>query len=132
VPLLRGADEVVVGDVAGAAQIAELDGDLVDVLLRRDAAGACRLLHLLAVLVEPGEEMDFVPHQPAEPRDDVGQHLLIGVAEVRRAVGVIDRGGDEELPHGWIMQADIALRRRENPTKRPRSADALAINGLRL
>ena len=56
-------------------------------------------LHLLAVLVGAGQEEDLVAHQPPETRDDVGQDLLVGMAQVRRPVGVVDGGGEVERLH---------------------------------
>src|SRR5450432_1195874 len=70
--------------------------DLIDELLGRDARLLRRLLHLLAVLIDAGEEENRVAFQPMITRDDIGEHLLVGMANVRRAVGVVDRGGDVE------------------------------------
>ena len=53
---------------------------------RRDALRARGLLHLLAVLVGAGEEIDVVAVEPHEARDGVGRDRLIGVADMRRAV----------------------------------------------
>ena len=74
----------------------EFRRDLVDELLRRDAGFLGRLLHFLAVLIDAGEKENFFAFQPVIARDDIGQHLFVGVADVRRTVGVIDRGRDVE------------------------------------
>ena len=55
-----------------------------------------RLLDLLAVLVGAGQEEHVVAVQPLEPRHHVGRDRGVGVADMRRAVHVIDRGGDVE------------------------------------
>jgi GNAT superfamily N-acetyltransferase len=54
------------------------------------------LLHFLAVLVGAGEEIDFVAVEPHKARNGVGRDRLIGVADMRRAVRIGDRGGDVE------------------------------------
>ena len=51
----------------------------------RDARFLGRLLDLLPVLIDAGEEEDLLALQPMITRDDIGQHLLVGVADVRRA-----------------------------------------------
>ena len=66
------------------------------------AAGGLR--HLLAVLVHADQEPDVVAAQPAIPRDAVGADLLVGVAEVRVAVGVVDGGGEVEPGHSGLAR----------------------------
>jgi hypothetical protein len=97
------ADEIVIGDVELGEQRAELRANLIDILLRWDAPLLRTLLHFLAVLINPGQEMHPVAHQAAEAGNDVRQHYFIGVAQVRRTVHVVDRGGDVERVHvvGW-------------------------------
>ncbi len=56
-----------------------------------------RLHHLDAVLVGAGEEEDVVAVEPLEAGDGVGRDRLVGVADVGRAVGIGDRGGDVEF-----------------------------------
>ncbi len=91
----RGRPDVV-ADVQFFPEREEFCRDPVDELLRRDAGFLGRLLHLLAVLVDSGEKENLLAFQPVKTRDDIGQHLLVGVADMRRAVGVIDRGGEVE------------------------------------
>ena len=52
------------------------------------------LLDLLAVLVGAGQEEHVVAVEPLEARDGVGRDHLIGVADMRHAVRIGDRGGD--------------------------------------
>ena len=89
-------DVIVVGDVEVAEHALEDGSDLVDERLRLDAALEGGLLDLLAVLVESGEEVDVPAAQAHVTGDHVGQDFLVGVAEVRRAVGVVDGRGDVE------------------------------------
>ena len=96
VPLLGRADEIVVGDEEFRQERAKLRAHLVGELQRRDPALAGALLHLLAVLVGPGEKIHLLPLQAVKPGDDVRQHFLVGVPEVRRTVHIIDRGGEVE------------------------------------
>ena len=75
-----------------------------DVGLRGDAGLFRGLLDFLAVLVHAGEEINALPGEPLEAGDHIRQHLFIGMADVRRAVGVVDGGGDKKrLGHGDRM-----------------------------
>ena len=60
----------------------------------RNALGRGGLGHLQAVLVGAGQEAHVEAVEPLEPGDRVGGDVLVGVPDVRRAVGVGDRGGD--------------------------------------
>ncbi len=61
---------------------------------RRDAFARRGLQHLDAVLVGAGQEIDVVAVEPLKARDRVGRDRLIGVTDVRNAVGIGDRGGE--------------------------------------
>ena len=100
VPLLRGADKIVVGNAQAVVQRPELGRRVVDELLGRDAAFACAHLHLLAVLVGADQEENLVAHQSPETRNDVGQHLFIGMPDVWRPVHVVNGSGQIERLHG--------------------------------
>ena len=52
------------------------------------------LLDLLAVLVGAGEEIDVVAVEPHEARDGIGGDRFIGMADMRRAIRIGDRGRD--------------------------------------
>ena len=103
-PRFGRADVVVVRDVQVSQHALEDRGDLIDEHLRLDAALQGRLLDLLAMLVESGDEVDWAAAHAHVPGDHVGEDFLVGMAEVRRAVGVVDGRGDvertghEELP----------------------------------
>ncbi len=66
-------------------------------LTRRDALARRGLSHLDAVLVGAGQEIDLEPIEPLEARQRIGRQRLIRVADMRRPVGVRNRGGDEEF-----------------------------------
>ena len=104
VPRLGRADEIVVGDAELRQQSAEGRAGFVDVLLGRDAELLGGHLNLLAVLVHAREEIHLVAHHPAEPGNDVSQHLFIGVAEVRGPIYVVDGGGEVERLHAGARQ----------------------------
>ena len=104
VPRFGRTDIVVVRDIEVAQHALEDCGDLIDQDLRFDAALERRLLDLLAMFVEPGQEVDRASAHAHVAGDHVGEDFLVGMAEVRRAVGVVDGRGDvertghEELP----------------------------------
>ena len=66
----------------------------VAIILRIFSFRLRRLLHFLAVLVEAGQKKNLLPEAAPGAGDDVGDDLLVGVAEVRLAVDVINRRGD--------------------------------------
>jgi hypothetical protein len=86
-----------VGEVEAFGQGFPGDGQFVAVGLGFEALGLGGLFDFLSVLVQAGEEEDLVAEAAARAGDDIGEDLFIGVAEVRGAVDVIDRGGDVEL-----------------------------------
>ena len=105
VPLLAGLDEVVVGDLQGVPDLLELAGHVVDVRLGLEAQLPGSLRHLDGVLVVAHQEVDRGSFHPAKPGLDVGADLLERRADVRPAVGVVDRRRDVELgrfSHGVV------------------------------
>jgi hypothetical protein len=68
--------------------------------LRRDAFARCRLLHLLAMLVHAGDEEYVITVQPLEAGDGIGGDAFIGVANVRRAVGIGNGRSDVKFRFG--------------------------------
>lgn len=72
--------------IGGVHQIPDglnLTGNLVNVLLRRDAGCLGLLLNLLTMLVRAGLEVNVVTGHALVACDSVGQHDLVGVADVR-------------------------------------------------
>ena len=93
---LGRADVIVVRDVQVTEHALKDRGDLIDEHLGFDAALEGGLLDFLAVLVQTGEEVHLVAAHAHVARDHIGEDFLIGMAEVRRAVGVVDGRGDVE------------------------------------
>ena len=99
--LLGGADQVVIGNAHRVAHGPEIGRDPVGEGLRIHAGVGGGLLHLLPVLIGAGQEEDVVTVQPLEPRHHVSSDGGIGMADMRRAIHVVDRRGDSEaLGHG--------------------------------
>ena len=61
------------------------------------------LLHLLAVLVGAGEEVDVVAEQAVPASDGVADDGGVRVAEVRLGGDVVDGGGEEVVAHDGIL-----------------------------
>jgi len=80
VPLLRGADPVVIGHPHLAGHVLELRRDPVGVGLRIQPGITRRLLHLLAVLVGTGQVEHVVAVEPLPARQHVGRDRGVGVA----------------------------------------------------
>jgi hypothetical protein len=53
------------------------------------------LLHLLTVLVDAGQEKHVAIEAALVAREEIGQHFFIGMTQVRRAVDVVNRGGEK-------------------------------------
>ena len=97
VSLLRGADEVVVGDVDLLQDGHPLGLDQpVGPLLRRDVVLLCLAQHLETVLVGAGEVPDVLAPLAVPPSDDVAHHRRVRMADVGRVVDVVDRRRDVE------------------------------------
>ena len=93
---LGGADEVVLAAIQRLCHGAEARRHLVHEFAGRHAGPGRRLLNLDAVLVGAGGEQHVVAVDALEARDRVRGDHLVGVADMRRAVGVGDRGGEAE------------------------------------
>ena len=115
---LAGADEIVVGTAERGDHLLEQRGVAVGQRLRLQALARRRLLHLDAVLVGTGQEIDVVAVEPHEAGDRIGRQRLIGMADMGGAVGIGNRGRDVEL---WRLHRRLALLdvARENRKCRP-------------
>ena len=91
---LRRAHDVVGAGVQDLAHMLELRGGAVGEGLRREPLLLGRALHFLAVLVHAGDEQHVEAVEPLPAREGVGGDALIGVADVRRAIGVGNGGRD--------------------------------------
>ena len=94
-----------------------------------------RLLDLLAVFIEAGQEKNLLTQAAPRPRDDVGDDFLVGMAEVRLAVDVINGGGDVKLFVHQGGQCDGQTRRWQScavslgGASRPREPEANENDG---
>ena len=89
----------IVGNPERLPEGEEFLGDPVGELLRGNPLALRALLNLLAMLVDSREEENLAATLSLEACQDVGEDLLVGVADVGRGVRVIDRRGDEERFH---------------------------------
>ena len=90
VTMLRGADEVIVGDVKVAPQVGELGNLGVAPFLRGHAMLGGRLSDLLPMLIHAGEEMNVRALKTLEARNGVGCNRRVGGADMGHAVNVIN------------------------------------------
>jgi hypothetical protein len=61
----------------------------------------------LSVLIDAGQKIRWPVESPVIPGDDVGQNFFVGMPDMRFAVGVINRGGDEVF-HARSVAHDFA------------------------
>src|ERR1700754_2222822 len=94
--LFRGADEAIEGEVGPLVHFFEAGGIAGRKLRRRQALALRGLDHLQPVLVGAGQEEHVLAVEPLEARQRIGCERLIGVADMRLAVGIGDRGRDVE------------------------------------
>ena len=97
-------------DSCGPGVVAEIEffperekerGDLGNELRRLDSTFLSGLLHFLAMLIHTGEEENLAPVEPLVAGDGVGEDFFVGVADMRRAVCVVDGCGDKKsIRHG--------------------------------
>ena len=127
---LGSADEVVVGEVQFGGEGLPDGGQFVAVNARGLAFGQRRLLDLLPVLIQAGQEIGLDPQAAPPPGDDVGDHFFVSVAQVRPAVDVINgRCNVEPLVHSppfCSRQCPLAIQscaRRGGSDCRPESGD---------
>ena len=85
------AHELIISGVHQIPDALDLSRDVIHMLLRGDACGLGLLLNLLAMLVRAGLEINVIAGQALVTRDRVGQHDLIGVADMRLCRGIGDR-----------------------------------------
>jgi hypothetical protein len=77
-------------------------GDLRHEACRIDSFLFGGLLDFLAVLIDTGEEVGLVATQAAVTGQDISEDLFVGVTDVRRAVGVVDGGGEKKHGDRWM------------------------------
>src|SRR5208337_4780959 len=94
VPLFAGLDEIVVRDLERAPDLLELPGHVVHVGFGFEAKLLSTQGHLVGVLIVPHQEVNRGALHAAKPGLDVSPDLLERRADMRPAVGVIDRRRD--------------------------------------
>ncbi len=92
---LRGADEIIVGEVQRPRHLPKMGGVLIAKSLGLHPGGDGGFLDLLAVFVSAGQEVHIEPVQALKARHHVGRDRLVGMAQVRQAVHIGNRRGDE-------------------------------------
>ncbi len=93
-PLLRGADIVIVGAVQHVGHLPKCSRIAVCKLPRRDAFLARALQHLDAVFVRTGQKENILAIQSLKTRHGIGRDKFIRMADVRLSVWISDRGSD--------------------------------------
>jgi hypothetical protein len=97
---LCGADHVVGARVQQRSHFIELGGGAVSQLLRLQVFPRCSLLHLETVLVHAGDEEHVAPGGAHVAGYRIGSDTLVGVADVRLAVGIGNGCCDAEFGAG--------------------------------
>ena len=103
-----GLRPAVVADAEFLPQRGEASGRAPDEFCRRNALLFGGLLDFLAVLVNAGQEINLIPAKPPVACDHVGEDLFVSMPEVRRAVRVIDGGGDVKHGQGGRGRENMA------------------------
>ncbi len=130
VALFRGADEVIVRTVQPFDHGLEARHVARHQIGRRDAFARRGLQHLDAVLVGAGQEVHVVTVEPLEARDRIGRDRLVGMTDVRRTVGIGDRGRQVVATRLFGLRGRRSrLRLRQ---RRARRRFLLGSDGLRL
>ena len=94
--LLRGAHNIVGECIEFLAHGLELRSCAIGKRLRCQTLTRSSLLHFQAMLVHSGDEKNVPPVQSMETRNGIGRDTLIGVSDMRRAIGVGNGSGDVE------------------------------------
>ena len=92
--VVRGADELIIGDIQQFPEILESRNDLVYILLRGNARRLGLALNLLAVLVRTGQKERFIAALTLVAGDGVGRDGAVGVSDVQVRARIIDRCRD--------------------------------------
>jgi hypothetical protein len=61
------------------------------------------------MLIDTREKKNFVALKPMITRDHIGQHLLVGMTDMRRRISVVDCRGNEECLRHTVKLPDESL-----------------------
>ena len=101
--LLRGPDEIVVGDLQIGPEIPEQLADGVGIDFRRPASGFRGLDDFVSVFVGACQKIGHVALQTVEAAHAVGNDGGVAVPQMRTGVHVIDGCGYEKRLHGFSL-----------------------------
>ena len=87
----------VIADAELFPQLNKFGGHPRDKFRRGDALLLRGLLDFLTMLINACEEKNSAAPEPLVTRNRIGEHLFVGMSNVRSAVCVVDRGGDEKV-----------------------------------
>mmetsp|Transcript_13021 Transcript_13021/g.35492 ORF Transcript_13021/g.35492 Transcript_13021/m.35492 type:complete len:485 (+) Transcript_13021:1374-2828(+) len=107
-----GAHVEVVGHLEPLVEGLEAQGVSVADVDRRHVLALRGLRDLLAMLVRARHVEDVLAHHAVEAREDIRGERLVGMAHVRPAIAVVDRGGDVIPAGGRLCVAGHAGRPR--------------------
>jgi len=88
-----GADKLIVGHIHTVPNLADLRGNPVDIRLRRDAL-ACAICSIFWPCSSEPVRNHVKPHHALVPGDQIGEHDVIGIADMRLTRRIRDGGGD--------------------------------------
>ena len=93
-PRFGGADEIVVGQLQFGGKRLPDGRQIIAIRLRAFPFGHRRLLDFLAMFVQAGQEERLLAQAAMRPCNHISNNLLVGVAEVRLPVDVVNGGRD--------------------------------------
>src|SRR5690606_26470907 len=105
--LLGSTDETIIRYVELVEQLTEISGHFICQVAWSSPQLTGPLRHLQPVFVSSGLEAHFAAAEPLKAGQCVRGDRLIGMADVRPSVGIVDRG--REII--WLCQAPVPLRR---------------------
>src|SRR6266498_820345 len=110
------SDEVVVSQAEFRGEALPILRQFIAIRLRVLIQLLGSLLHLLAVLIQAGQKKNFLVQAAMSAGHDVGQNLLVSMAQMRLAIDVVNGGGDKKrfthAPTGfWLSEPELAMMR---------------------